>query len=61
MGVPSVAPELKESVQIVPAERVHIEPFTGEPATQMRHKVDLAGRGVRRVSQLTKRMQRILL
>jgi hypothetical protein len=34
VGVPSVAPELKESLQIVLAERVHIEAFTNEPTAQ---------------------------
>jgi hypothetical protein len=54
VGVPSVAPELKESLQIVLAERVHIEAFTKEPTAQMRHKLELVGRGVRRVPHFKK-------
>jgi hypothetical protein len=52
--IPGVAPELEESLQIVLAEGVHIEAFTGEPAAQMRHELELVSRGVRRVSQRKK-------
>ena len=46
MAVPSVTPELKVSLQIILAERLHIEAFTCEPAAQMRHKVELVGRRI---------------
>jgi hypothetical protein len=54
VGVSGVTSELKVSLQIILAERMHIEAFTGEPTAQMRHKMQLIGRGLRRVSALEK-------